>query len=79
MKFFVWLQAYAIVYSGMVRSLSRGKFLVIAALVFVAIIASLLGPLPTAIMLVIGLFILPAINTDVRQAIDKEYNKLNNR
>lgn len=75
MDFIKWLQAYAAVYSRRARNLSAKTIIYLAALVVVALLALILGPLGMLALAVIVLFVLPAINTDVRSEVEQEYNK----
>jgi hypothetical protein len=75
MKVLKWLQAYAIVYSRRLKELDSRTIMFFAALVFVAILALALGPLGTLVLGAIVIFVLPAINADVRSEVDDEYNK----
>lgn len=75
MDFIKWLQAYATVYSRRARNLSTKTIIYLAALVVVALLALILGPLGMIALACIVLFILPAINTDVRSEVEREYNK----
>ena len=74
---FKWLGAYVVVYSRMLHRTSRSRLGFIAAVVFALIIAALLGPVGTLAVLFVALFILPAINTELRREVDNEYKKRN--
>ena len=78
MDFIKWLQAYATVYSRRARNLSAKTIIYLAALVVVALLALILGPLGMLALAVIVLFVLPAINTDVRSEVEQEYNNRKN-
>ena len=73
--FFKWLGAYVTVYSQRIHNTGRSKLALIAAVVFALMIAALLGPLGTVVLILVVLFVLPALNTDVRSEVDKEYKK----
>lgn len=75
MKVFSWLRAYVVVYSDMLRTMTKTRLLYIAALIGVAFLALILGPIGTVLLLIVCLFVLPVINTDVKSAIDREYSK----
>lgn len=77
MNYLKWLQAYITVWGGMASSLDRTRQGYIAAFVFVAFLASIVGPLGTLVLVVLVLFGLPALNTDVRRAVNEEYKKQN--
>lgn len=79
MDFIRWLQAYATVYSRRVSNLSAKTIIYLAALAVVALLALILGPLGMLALAVIVLFVLPAINTDVRSEVEQEYNNRKNR
>lgn len=70
---FKWLGAYATVYSRRVHQMSRSSLRIIAAVVVALIVAALLGPLATVVLICVVLFLLPAVNTDVRSEVDREY------
>ena len=74
-NFFIWLGAYATVYSRRIHQTSPSKLRTIAAVVVALIIAAILGPLATAVLICVVLFVLPAINTELRSEVDREYNK----
>lgn len=76
MKVLDWFMAYMIVYLGLIKSLSKQGKYYLAALIVIALVAAALGPLGTVALLVVILFVLPAINSDVRQAVDREYRNL---
>ena len=71
--FLKWLGAYATVYSRRLHNTGRSKLALIAAVVFALIIAALLGPLGTVVLILVVLFVLPAIHADVRSEVDREY------
>ena len=70
-----WLQAYATVYVHRLSQLDSKTILVIVALIVVAILASVLGPLATAVLGLIVIFVLPAINSDVRSEVEDEFRR----
>lgn len=70
-----WLQAYATVYVHRLSKLDSKTILVIVALIVVAILASVLGPLATAVLGLIVIFVLPAINSDVRSEVEDEFRR----
>ena len=76
MKVLDWFMAYMIVYLGLIKSLSKQGKYYLAAVIVIALVAAALGPLGTVALLVVILFVLPAINSDVRQAVDREYHNL---
>ena len=76
MKVLDWFMAYMIVYLGLIKSLSKQGKYYLAAVIVIALVAAALGPLGTVALLVVILFVLPAINSDVRQAVDREYRNL---
>ena len=76
MKVLDWFMAYMIVYLERIKSLSKQSKYYLAALVIIALVAAALGPLGTVALLVVILIVLPAINSDVRQAVDREYRNL---
>ena len=73
--FLQWLRAYASVYSRRAHNISRSKRLIIAAIVFALLIAALLGPIGTVVLVLVVLFVLPVIHTDIRREVDREYQK----
>ena len=70
-----WLGAYVVVYSRRVCNTSRSKLALIAAVVFALFVAAILGPLGTAVLVIVILFVLPAINTELRSEVDREYKR----
>ena len=72
-SFLKWLGAYVTVYSRHVCKTSRSKLALIAAVVFALFLAAVLGPLGTAVLVIVVLFVLPAINADVRSEVEHEY------
>jgi ABC-type antimicrobial peptide transport system permease subunit len=68
-----WLGAYATVHSRRMHQMSRSNLRIIAAVVVALIVAALLGPLATVVLICVVLFVLPAVNTDVRSEVDREY------
>lgn len=70
-----WLQAYATVYVHKLSQLDSKTILMIITLIVVAVLASFLGPLATAVLGLIVIFVLPAINTELRSEVDAEYRR----
>jgi len=75
MNILKWLQAYATVYCRRLSNTDRKTLLFIVALIFVAVLASALGPAATMVLGVVIIFVLPAINADVRSEVDDEYKR----
>lgn len=75
MNFFKWLQAYATVYARRLGKLDSKTLLCIGALIFVAVLASALGPAATLVLLAVVIIVLPAINSDIRSEVDDEYKR----
>lgn len=75
MDILVWLQAYATVYVRRLSKMDRKTLLSILVLIVVAVLASALGPAATMVLGVVIIFVLPAINADVRSEVDAEYKR----
>ena len=73
MRLLMWLQACLLVYSRRLAATSRKTKMFAAAIVFTAIIASLLGLLATICTMLIACVLLPLLNPDIKNEIDREY------
>jgi len=70
-----WLKAYVVVYIRMLSTMNSERLTYAAAIMLVAIIAALLGPACTVALLVVSVLVLPALNPEVKQEIDRELRK----
>ena len=75
MKVLRWLGACLTVYIRHLFMLSEASLVEAVMLIFVLLLAAALGPLATVVLILIAVFVLPALNSDVREEIDKEYTR----
>ena len=75
MKVLHWLEACLIVYIRRLFMLSEASLVKAAMFIFVLMLAATLGPLATACLILIAVLVLPALNSDVKKEIDKEYTR----
>ena len=75
MRFLQWIEACLTVYIRRLATLSRESVVRAVLLIFVIVLAATIGLPATVILVLIAIFVLPALNSDIKNEIDKEYTK----
>lgn len=75
MDFLNWLQAYATVFIRRLSKLDSKTILFGFALIVVAVLSLVLGPIGILVLGVIVVFVLPAINADIRSEVEEEMRR----
>ena len=75
MRFLQWIEACLTVYIRRLATLSRESVVRAVLLIFAIVLAATIGLPATVILVLIAIFVLPALNSDIKNEIDKEYTK----
>lgn len=75
MRFLQWIEACLTVYLRRLANLSRTSVVKAVVLIFVILLAAMIGLPATVVLVLVAVFVLPALNSDIKNEIDREYTK----
>jgi hypothetical protein len=75
MNFLKWIGACLTVYIRRLGMLDNMSLIKVFILAFVLLLAASLGLPATVFLLIVAVFVLPALNSDIKREIDDEYTK----
>lgn len=75
MRFLQWIEACLTVYVRRLATHSRESVVRAVMLIFAFVLAATIGLPATVVLVLIAIFVLPALNSDIKNEIDKEYTK----
>lgn len=75
MRFLQWIEACLTVYLRRLANLSRASVVKVVVLIFAILLAAMIGLPATVVLVLVAVFVLPALNSDIKNEIDREYTK----
>jgi hypothetical protein len=75
MNFLKWIGACLTVYIRRLGMLDNMSLIKVFILAFVLLLAASLGLPATVFLLIVAVFVLPALNSNIKREIDDEYTK----